>query len=127
VKVLLLVEDDDMKARALQRMCRAHGIETVRAVTVVMAVNVIRNNAEMLGAVLTDWQFPFREDDGKGAQDGAGRYVYEEARKAKLPVAVCSGRDAAIEGVEPWIRSDDIHALNAWLNTIKREPELVKD
>lgn len=116
---ILLVEDDDLKARLLQRVCRVHGIETEKVEYMIAAVRTIQERGNEFAGVLTDWQFPFREDDGRGPRDGAGRYVYDEARRAGLPVAVISGRELPVDGVEPWITTSNFHALNIWLKQLE--------
>lgn len=121
--ILLLVEDDDHKARAVQRWIAREGIEVIRATTMVAAVRAIREGAKFgdetheVGAVLTDWMFPFR--DGEHIRDHAGQRVHDEAIKAGLPVAVFSGREEPVAGIKTWIASTDYTALTAWLRLVK--------
>lgn len=120
--ILLLVEDDDHKARAVQRWIAREGIEVIRATTMVAAVRAIREGAQFagevhkVGAVLTDWVFPFR--DGEHIRDHAGQRVHDEAVKAGLPVAVFSGREEPVTGIANWIASTDYTALTRWLQRV---------
>lgn len=124
--ILLLVEDDDHKASAVVRRITREGIGLVRVTTMVSAVRAIREGAQLegakggpypVGAVLTDWAFPFR--DGDYVRDHAGQRVYDEATRAGLPVAVFSGREEPVPGVQPWINSTDYQALTDWLGQVK--------
>lgn len=123
--ILLLVEDDYLKARMITRFIQREGIEFLRVTTTEDAVRSIREGAELhgemckIGAVLTDWMFPLR--DGDHIRDHAGQPVYDEAIKAKLPVAVFSGRDEPVEGIKAWIKSTEPVKLTLWLRKIKRE------
>lgn len=124
-KCILLVEDDDHVARAITRLLGLHKVQVVRATTLVTAVRIIREGAEFIGvkceigAVLTDWQFPFREDE-QFPRDNAGERVYREAKEAGLPVAVMSGREGgAIDGFEPWFpKPVDKAVLDTWIQVV---------
>lgn len=122
-KCILLVEDDDLVARAISRKLARHDINVVRATTQVTAIRIIREGAEFIGvkceigAVLTDWSFPW-SNDGWGPRDGAGEATYLEAKERGLPVAVMSG-DGPVPGFEPWISKPDTQGdLTAWIQVV---------
>jgi CheY-like chemotaxis protein len=116
-KCILLVEDDDQFARAMTHLLKLHGVKVLRAATMVSAVHLIRENTEIC-AVLTDWQFPFRDDEFP--RDAAGERVYREAKERDLPVAVMSGREGgAVAGFTPWFEKPvDKKVLDIWVQGV---------
>ncbi len=105
---VLLVEDDDLKARTLQRIIERAGARVERASTLDGALPFLYDRS--FAAVVTDWSFP----------RAAGEPVVESGHIVvelfhHVPVVVVSGRGYAEPGVE-WI--DALKAfteLPAWL------------
>lgn len=92
---VLHVEDDDLKARMIERLlpvlARRRGLEVdlVRAHSLAEARGVFAGGA--LHAVVTDWHFPFFH--GGEPDDERGRHVVRWAGYHELPVIVVSGSE----------------------------------
>lgn len=109
--LILLVEDDDLKARTVERMVLALtvGVDVERARGLDEAFE--RLDDERPDAVITDWCFPVAP--GHGAQDGLGAAVVEACERMGIEVVVVSGseRPATFKGA--WSSPSD------WLGGIR--------
>lgn len=100
---VLHVEDDDLKARMIERLlpvlARRRGLEVdlVRAHSLAEARGVFAGGA--LHAVVTDWHFPFFH--GGEPDDERGRHVVRWAGYHELPVIVVSGSERPPTGATP--------------------------
>jgi len=112
---LILVEDDDFKARAATRIAARAGLEpVVRAVSLEEATELLQRFESERPKVLTDWQFPALT--GGPPEDGMGRHVVALARELGLDVRVFSGRDVPEYGyADIWFDVQGINGLNEWL------------
>ena len=114
MRTLLLVEDDDLKAKEILRIVTLAGIPAERASTMVEAARLLRREGEgQIGAVITDWQFPFNIGTNVPV-DHAGEVVVRMAQDRQVPYIVISGRDP-VEGVKPWLEVGNTNDLKAWL------------
>lgn len=121
MKKILLVEDDPGVARAFVRVLKLsfEDIEVIHTTTMVSALRTLREQNDIV-AVITDWQFPFRDDDGRGPRDAAGKLVYDEAHRMGLPVAVMSGREGgAVDDIKPWFTKPVTNKeLTGWVRSV---------
>lgn len=113
MKFVLLVEDDQTKARIITRWCQLYGVQVIHETTVADATRHILRINSQIGAVITDWQFPFTK--GESPRDAAGEILVHQAKDRGLPHLVISGRAVPVQGYEPWIVGNDIGSLNQWL------------
>ena len=115
-RILILVEDDDLKAKAVTRYATRIGYVTVlRAATLNVAFDLLERYKDY-AVVVTDWCFPWRV--GLGAEDNLGRHVVDWCRGGtpRVPVRVFSGRDVPATGYEDiWFDSLSANGLCAWL------------
>ncbi len=95
MKKILLVEDNEYKGRAIQRVLRIAGINVVLVTNLEDAQKAIVS--ETFDGILTDWDFPHRE--GLGETHGAGRAVVGLAHARRIPVAVFSGNQPELSEV----------------------------
>lgn len=113
-RILILVEDDDHKAKAVTRYAERAGYRVERATVAVEAEQLLDLFAKDRPIVLTDWSFPLRKN--YGATDGAGMTVVAICRDYKLDVRVFSGRDVPAPGYEDiWFDALSANGLMAWL------------
>lgn len=88
-RYVLHVEDDDLKARAVERLVRrVAGVGYRRAATATEALAILQG-AERPLAVLSDWNLPFLP--ATRPYGSAGATVVAIATAAGLPVLVVSG------------------------------------
>lgn len=108
--LIVHVEDDDLKARAVRKMLLALtcGVDVARAQTLDEALELLE---EQPAAVVTDWCFPVGR--GTGACEGLGAAVVEACQKAGIAVLVVSGSDRPATFRGDW-------AGNDWLGALRR-------
>jgi len=94
---VLLVEDDDFKARAVTRALKHH--EVVRVGDFESALVVM--DSVSIYAIVTDWDFPSRP--GGNPVHGAGSGVVRRAQELGIRVAVFSGHPKPPEFPGAWL------------------------
>jgi ActR/RegA family two-component response regulator len=113
-RILILVEDDDSKAKAVTRMATNRGFTVLRAKTLAESADLIGRFHVSKPSVVTDWCFP--TDMGESAKDGNGLFVVMHARLHDLSIRVFSGRDVPEKGYEDiWFDSGSVTGIQAWL------------
>lgn len=121
VKTVLLVEDDEYKARAVIRAIERAGLAALRCSTVVEGINVLRERTDFV-ALISDWGLPMRYDSPI-RPDGGARVVQEaiELLPSTIPIYVYSSHDnpQEIPGVRQWLHApNDTHELIAILKRL---------
>jgi CheY-like chemotaxis protein len=107
MKKVLLVEDDEYKARAVIRAIERAGLTALRCQTVVEGINTMRERTDFV-ALITDWGLPMRIDSPI-RPDGGARVVQDAIRllPSNVPIYVYSGHDTPqeIPGVRRWLQA----------------------
>ena len=117
-RTVLLVEDDDLKARVVTRVIEKHGLAVERVTNVRDAVRAWTIGGPFV-AVVTDWMFP----TSAGGQPGRnGHIVYELFANSSntVPTVVVSGSPP--EPGYTWINALELLGeLRSWLErNVKR-------
>ena len=100
-KIILHVEDDDMKAKAVQKLLlfRIPNIVFIRVINLVDARRALEN--DKVDLVISDLDFPLT---GLGVcHQDAGLVVEELARLRGVPIMFVSGREKPENVAAPWL------------------------
>lgn len=98
--IVLHVEDDDLKARAVARLV-THRIKDVTIMRVRTLTEARRSlESDTIDLVISDLEFPIL--DGGSPQPDAGLVVLELARLRDLPIVFLSGSPKPENVAAPW-------------------------
>lgn len=117
---VLHVEDEDVKARSVERLIQGFARRAGFAVQVDRARTLAEAGGDLsyYGLIVVDWCFPTRA--GAGIVDGLGASIVELAAEAGVPAVVVSGgmRFPSYRGTAIW--------ENDWTEGLGKAFELVK-